>query len=236
MEQAEFDKFADEYRSLHAKNVAITGEDPEFFAAYKVADVASIAAERGLTVRRILDFGAGIGGSTAHFRRHFPHSMLASVDVSEKSLAVGAARFPGAALPVRFDGQTLPFADDSFDVAFAACVFHHIDHDHHPRLLSELTRVTRPGGIVVVFEHNPLNPLTVRAVRTCPFDENARLLRAGQLMRTFRRCGLSQPTVRYRLFFPSLLRALRPIESRLTACPLGAQYSVCGVVPDAHAC
>ena len=230
MQRAEFDKFADEYRALHARSIGASGETPEFFAAYKVADVAAIAAQAGLPVRRILDLGAGIGNSTPHFRRHFPQAMLACADVSERCLAIGAARSPGQAEPVCFDGHTLPFADASFDVAFAACVLHHVDHAEHARLVGEMARVTRPGGIVAVFEHNPLNPLTVRAVRSCPFDEHARLLRAGALLRTFRACGLPRPRVRYRLFFPRALRALRPLERWLTACPLGAQYLIYGVV------
>jgi len=35
MDRAEFDKFADEYYALHAANIAMTGESPEYFADYK---------------------------------------------------------------------------------------------------------------------------------------------------------------------------------------------------------
>ena len=31
-----------------------------------------------------------------------------------------------------------------------------------------MSRVTRPGGIVAIFEHNPWNPLTRKAVRGLP--------------------------------------------------------------------
>ena len=40
MDEVEFDKFADEYRAMHAANIRITGEDPEYFAEYKVVDIA----------------------------------------------------------------------------------------------------------------------------------------------------------------------------------------------------
>ena len=63
MDSAEFDKFADEYLAVHARNIAITGEQPEFFAEYKVRDVHEILAAEGRPVARILDFGAGIGNS-----------------------------------------------------------------------------------------------------------------------------------------------------------------------------
>lgn len=234
MQRAEFDKFADEYRALLQRSISVSGEAPEFFAEYKVADVAAITARESLTVQRVLDVGAGTGTSTPFFRRYYPPALLVSADVSERCLEIGSARSAGEAHPVCFDGQTLPFADDSFDVAFAACVFHHVDRAEHVRLVSEMARVTRPGGIVVLFEHNPLNPLTVRAVNSCPFDENAQLLRAGQLKATFRKCGFHRPKVAYRLFFPGFMRRLRPLERWLKACPLGAQYYIYGVVPNAR--
>jgi hypothetical protein len=42
--------------------------------------------------------------------------------------------------------------------------------------VAELWRVTRPGGIAVVFEHNPSNLLTRRVVSNCIFDEGVTLL------------------------------------------------------------
>jgi len=230
MDKAEFDKFADEYRALHATNIQVSGEAPEFFAEYKVRDVARIlSADRAAPIRRILDFGAGVGTSVPYFRRFFPAASLACLDVSERSLEVGESRYPGAAEFRSFDGSTIPFQDESFDLAFAACVFHHIPHAEHLGLFKEILRVLRPGAHVVVFEHNPWNPLTVRAVETCRFDENAVLLRAKTIKATLTGAGFSRVKVSYRIFFPHFLRHLRSLERLLTWCPLGAQYSVVGL-------
>ncbi len=92
--------------------------------------------------------------------------------------------------------------------------------------LSELRRGLRPGGLVMIYEHNPLNPLTVRAVRTCAFDENAVLIRAATLKERLVEAGFTGATARYRLFFPRALRLLRPLEQWMTWLPLGAQYYV----------
>jgi SAM-dependent methyltransferase len=127
------------------------------------------------------------------------------------------------------DGPTIDAPDASFDVAFSACVFHHIPHEEHAHWLEELRRVVRPGGMVAIFEHNPLNPLTVRAVNTCPFDANARLIRARALKRSLGLAGWQRPAVRYHMFFPRRLAALRPIEPFLTWLPLGAQYSALAI-------
>jgi len=226
MDPAEFDRFADEYRSLHARNIAVSGEDPEFFAEYKVRDVAaeSLAQHGQQFAAAILDFGAGIGSSIPYFCKHLPRARITCLDVSRRSLGVGEARFPGQARFVHFDGERIPFPDESFDIVFAACVFHHIKHDEHVALLTEFRRVLGSNGIAVVFEHNPYNPLTVRAVNTCAFDQNARLITGRAMRRQLYAAGFRNVRLRYRIFFPHALRAMRFLERWMRWLPLGAQY------------
>ncbi len=233
MKEAEFDKFADEYDALLTRSIRASGEDPAFFAEYKVRDVAEIlnaAAPRGAAAGapRILDFGSGSGNSTGFFRKHFPSADLTGLDVSRKSLALAQRRVGAAARFVCFDGRTIPFAPDSFDVVFTACVFHHIPADRHVPLLGEIHRVLRPGGSLFLFEHNPLNPLTRHAVDACEFDEDAVLIRAPEMRRRVRAGGFASARLAYRIFFPRLLAALRPLERYLTRAPLGAQYYLHG--------
>lgn len=226
MDEAEFDRFADEYRQLHAANIRASGESPEYFADYKVADAARLLAKASRRNPAILDFGAGVGTSVPFFRRHIPDARLTCLDVSRKSLAVGTSRFAGEAQFVHFDGAHVPFPDNHFDLAFIACVLHHIPHAEHPGILRELCRVLRPTGLLVVFEHNPYNPLTVHAVNTCPFDENAVLLRPKHLLSAVAGAGFRRPAVRFRIFFPHALRGLRFLEPAMTWIPIGAQYFV----------
>ncbi len=227
MDIAEFDKFAEEYRSLHAENIAITGETPDYFADYKIKDLAEEYLSCGAKASgapAVLDFGAGIGTSVPFVRKYLPSARLTCLDVSAKSIAVGQCRFQGEARFVQFDGRKIPFPDGSFDIVFAACVFHHIKHDEHIALLTELRRVLSVGGMLFVFEHNPYNPLTVKTVRDCPFDENARLIAAPDMCRRISAAGFSEIRIRYRIFFPRALRALRLLEKKMTWLPLGAQY------------
>jgi SAM-dependent methyltransferase len=225
LNETEFDKYAAAYLQMHAANIRITGEPPEYFAEYKVADVAALLKRDGLSASPdILDYGAGIGTSVPYFRRYFPNSKVIALDVSRLSLEVGESRFGEAAEWVHFDGLTVPYPDQSFDVVFLACVLHHVSHDEHAAAMAELFRVLRPGGTLAIFEHNPYNPLTRHAVNTCPFDENAVLVRPSRLRAAAERAGFVDASIVYRVFFPHVLRALRGIEPYLTRVPLGGQY------------
>jgi len=226
MDEVEFDKFADEYRAMHAANIRLSGEDPEYFAEYKVVDIAAELARGAVVPSRALDFGAGVGYSVPFFARHLPAARVTCLDVSRKSLDVGAARHGGAAEFTHFDGRRIPFADGTFDVALASCVFHHIPHEEHVALLAEIRRVLAPHGRLFVFEHNPLNPLTRYAVNTCEFDEHAKLILAPSMRQRVRDAGFAAAAIRYRIFFPHALRGMRPLEAKMTWLPLGAQYYV----------
>ena len=232
MQKAEFDKFADEYYVLHQKNIQAFGESTDFFAEYKIKDIFKLFMNKVQSPWNILDFGAGIGTSVPHFQRFFPEASLTCLDVSEKCLEIGRSRFPGLADFQSFDGIRIPCPDNTFGLVFSACVFHHIPHSAHLGLLREWLRVLKPGGMAVMFEHNPLNPLTVRAVNTCPFDENAELIRGSVLKKQFSEAGFQCVDLRYRLFVPGVIRWLRPLEKWLYWLPLGAQYFVYGSKPQ----
>jgi SAM-dependent methyltransferase len=225
LDAAEFDKFADEYLTTHQGNIAISGETPDYFARYKIEIVRRRWSRQGLAEpRAILDFGAGVGNSLPHLATHFPAAAITALDVSARSLALAAARFPGAASFVRHDGGLLPVADGAFDLILSACVFHHIPPDEHVGLLSQLRRALAPGGRLFIFEHNPVNPVTRYIVSTCPFDEGAVLIPSGLLRNRQRQAGFTRVARAYAAFFPAALKALRPLERLMTSIPLGAQY------------
>lgn len=223
--KAEFDLLADEYRTVHEKNIAITGEGPEYFAEYKIADLLSSIESLKRPSASIVDFGCGIGNSVPFFRTYFPSSKLTCADVSSRSIEIARERFPGNEAYALIDDM-IPLPDESQDITFSACVFHHIPHEQHVHWLSELLRITRPGGILAIYEHNPLNPLTVKAVNTCPLDVNAKLIRAGIMRQRALEGGWDIANVRYTLFFPAALASLRSMEKHLSWCAFGAQYQM----------
>jgi SAM-dependent methyltransferase len=189
-----------------------------------------LVRKQGFAAGNIFDFGCGIGNSISFFRKYFGQSELHCGDVSARSIEIAQARFPGKETYVPVTDQ-IPLPAHSQDIVFSACVFHHIPHEDHQHWLAELRRITRPGGLLAIYEHNPLNPLTVRAVNTCPLDANARLILGGLLCKRAVASGWEGARVDYRLFFPSMLKALRRLEPHMGWFGLGAQYRVAARSP-----
>jgi SAM-dependent methyltransferase len=147
------------------------------------------------------------------------------VDISPGMVERARERNPWADYRTYGEGDPLPLGDASHDVCFAICVFHHVPRSQRRALIEEMKRVCRPGGVLAIFEHNPWNPLTRRAVRDCEFDADAELLTRRETTRLLADAGLA-PRGRYIEFFTREGRLLRRVEAGLGWLPLGAQYVV----------
>ena len=226
MDAAGIDRYAEDQHRPNAANNIIKGEDTSYFTDYTVEACRALVTEARINPARIIDFGSGTGHSIPAFNRVFPGAEPVCSDTSQRSLDLASARFPGRHHSLRIIGKQIPAANDSFDLAVSTCVFHHIPTTGHEPWPHKLSRVTRPGGLLQIFEQNPLNPLPRHAVNTCPFNANARLIRAGQLARECRAAGWDRARVLYHTFFSRFLAALRRFERALTWAPFGAQYSV----------
>jgi SAM-dependent methyltransferase len=78
---------------------------------------------------------------------------------------------------VQATGQCLPFADDTFDLTYSVAVMHHIADPKDIRdTLLEMARVTKPGGHVLVWDHNPRNPYWPILMKRVPQDTGAERL------------------------------------------------------------
>ena len=107
---------------------------------------------------RICDFGSGIGNSIPFFRRYFPDAALTSSDVSERSLTLGKQRYPGDG-NTSDRGQPHPLRGRRVRCRILGLRVPSHSHEEHVKWLKELHRITRSGGLIAIFEHNPLNPL-----------------------------------------------------------------------------
>lgn len=120
------------------------------------SDTDELQAERYATISdatgETLEIGVGTGANFAHY----PSTVTAvtAVEPSNGMNARARRARAQAAVPVRLiagDGQSLPFANGSFDTVLALFVLCTIpDPD---RTLSEARRVLKPGGSLLFLEH-----------------------------------------------------------------------------------
>lgn len=222
-----FDRDRESYRDAVNSSISFSGADVDFFARLKADDLVAALRRRlgGAEKARVLDVGCGPGVTDTHLAGRVGE--LHGADVSAEILEAAAAANPTVDYH-RFDGVTLPFPAASFDATFTICVLHHVEPAERPGLVREMRRVTRPGGLVAIYEHNPFNPLTRVAVARCEFDEGVVLLGRGEARRLLADAGAPPVETRYIAFFPWQPSVFRTVERSLGWLPLGGQYVVVG--------
>ena len=161
--------------------------------APQLADFARVAAGQ-----RVLDVGCGPGALTTELVRRLRADLVSAVDPSETFVAATRERHPGADVRLA-SAEQLPFADETFDGVLAQLVVHFMADPSEG--LSEMVRVTRPGGVVAacVWDHAggqaPLSLFWDAARELDPEveDESQRAgAREGDLPRLFHAAGLRE--------------------------------------------
>ena len=220
----DFDTYAVRYEEAVDHSVSFTGRNSAFYAGRKVEVLEAIVGREVGALRElsVLDVGCGTGTTDRFFMPRV--GSLHGVDVSEEMLANARANVPGAEF-TWYDGEKLPFPDQSFDAVVAICVLHHVPISKRFKFISEMVRVARPDGVVAIFEHNPLNPLTRHAVNTCELDREAVLLRSRATMEMLREAAESEPHLCHYLFSPLGGGVGRALDRGLRRVPLGGQYA-----------
>lgn len=217
-----FDKYASSYTSQISNATAFVGQGAEFYTGVKARILSKLISKLHLNASSpTLDVGCGIGLTDELICAEF--SALEGVDVSEESIKIARMRNPKV-LYKTYDGVRLPYSDNTFDFCFAINVLHHVPVDKRQDFLAEMRRVTSTNGYIAIFEHNPLNPLTRKAVRDCPFDEGVVLISPKSLASTLEKIQMKTHLFNYILFFPFKGAFFRMLEDLMHWCPLGAQF------------
>ncbi|MFN8112034.1 MAG: class I SAM-dependent methyltransferase [Solirubrobacterales bacterium] len=213
MSEETFDRIAEEYdEALPAHVVAhYLDKRTEFVAA-------CCPPGRGL------DVGCGTGVLAARLaRRGFS---MTGIDPSAGMLEVMAAEHPEVDA-VRGSGDALPFEDDGFDLVLTVAALHHIAEPAAVRAtLAEMVRVCRPGGRIVVWDHNPRNPYWKLLMARVPQDDGSeRLIPEREVLDGIRAGGglplFSQPLGFVPDFVPpALLGAMGRVERVVEWTPL----------------
>ncbi len=222
---ATFDTHTGSYEAQVQSSIAFGGREHEFFTARKVEVLVELLnrwiGEAGSS--SVLDVGCGIGLTDALLAPRVGAAF--GIEPAVEALSEATARGTGARYAAG-DARQLPYADASFDAAVVICVLHHIEPADRGAVTAELRRVVRPGGLVVIFEHNPFNPATRVAVSRCEFDEGVQLLTQGASKRLLSASGLDLVEARGIIYTTSAAGWARSLDRALGPIPFGAQYYV----------
>jgi SAM-dependent methyltransferase len=227
MTHTDYDRYRDRYREELDQAVSFAGASHDFFTRAKAEELVRLTRRHlgDPALLEAVDVGCGIGLTDRHLAGRF--RALTGTDVSPGVLETAARENPDVRYELAERGR-LPFEDGAFDLAFAVCVVQVVPQTERPRFVAELARVTRPGGLVVVFEHNPYNPLTRLVVSRCEFGEDARMLAMPEVERLLGENGVKPLDRGFILVFPSRRERVLAAERLLRRFPLGAQYYIAG--------
>jgi len=116
-------------------------------------DLERLMPQRQLSYPLVLDAGCGQGKAFRLLIEHFSPQRLIGVDAEVKCLQHAQAEALKEEIPIELrhcDIAALDVADASVDLAGCYSVLHHVPD--YLALVDELTRVVRPGGVILV-EH-----------------------------------------------------------------------------------
>lgn len=138
----------------------------------------------GLAHGRVLEIGAGNGLNFAFYQPETVEKVEA-IEPDSAMLGYARKRAEAARVPINLiqaPAENLPFADESFDSVVVTLVFCSVSDPQ--RGLSEVRRVLKPGGTLLMVEHvrargailatiqSILTPVTRRLLGNCHWNRN----------------------------------------------------------------
>ena len=119
-------------------------------------------------------------------RLHFFHIASAQIRriLVDHARTRGRHKRGGQFVRVTFD-ENLAGDDGEFDLTMCVAVMHHIaEPEAVHKSLGEMVRVTRPGGLVLVWDHNPRNPYWKHLMARVPQDDGTeRLIPEAEILK-----------------------------------------------------
>ncbi|MDP3989384.1 MAG: methyltransferase domain-containing protein [bacterium] len=115
-------------------------------------DMISVAGE--LRGRRVLDLGSGTGNLAVMLCRSGAN--VTAVDYSSEGQEIHSKKQDCSDIVLHDITQPLPFSNDSFDIVFSNNTLYTIPRHKRKKIFSEIYRITKPEGRVIVCNLNYL--------------------------------------------------------------------------------
>jgi SAM-dependent methyltransferase len=135
-------------RAGQAKYLA--GDDTPFQRYKRESFVSRFLPSIDWSAKRVLEIGCGPGGNLLEVAKYVPQS-LTGADIAPGMVELArlnTAGAPGIEIH-QLSGPSLPFAEESFDIAFTVTVLQHNDFATVESLLSEMCRVSAEQVVLI---------------------------------------------------------------------------------------
>jgi ubiquinone/menaquinone biosynthesis C-methylase UbiE len=102
---------------------------------------------------KIVEFGFGTAQNIIILKQRFPNCNVLGVDIDPKIKSIAEYKLNKAGIQVPlflYDGNKLPFEDDSFDKVYSSLVFHQLDMISKLKCLLEINRILKPNGELII--------------------------------------------------------------------------------------
>lgn len=102
-----------------------------------------------LSGHRVLDFGCGTGTLTIMAKIKSPESTIIGIDVDKKIIDIAKKKIALQRLDIgidKYDGNAMPYENESFDKVISSLVFHHLIGEQKGNTLKEIYRILKPNG------------------------------------------------------------------------------------------
>lgn len=217
--------------SAHSKEYEKTlGKSHKYFIQVKCKELLRTLRKFSYNPQKVLDLGCGTGEAEEILHSHFDE--MTGIDSSEGM--IGEAKrgnIPNCEFK-QADVLKLPFPDKYFDLVFSFCLFHHLSKNEWKQAINEAVRVSKKSAILLIFEHNPKNPITQLVVRKSPIDKGVTLISLVTMEELYKEANVNILEKGFIIFFPRFLSFLRPFEGLLCRIPYGGQYYVAGLIKN----
>lgn len=158
MERNIFDEVAEFYDRIFPEHIF------NYYLQKRIKFIRSICAKTSL---KILDVGCGTG-TLIYYLSKYGYDVW-GIDNSSKMVEIASQKLPGRIK--KCDMLYIDFENESFDMVISIVSLHHLgDYRKVKRAISEMVRVTKKSGYILIWEHNPFNPYWYFLMKRVPQD------------------------------------------------------------------
>lgn len=158
MEKNIFDEVAEFYDRIFPEHIH------EYYISKRVNLIREICPDTNI---KILDIGCGTG--TLIYRLSKYGYDVWGIDISEKMVEIANKKIQGRVR--KGDVLKTDFQDNSFDLVMAIVMLHHLgNYKKVKNAIKEMARIVKTFGIILIWEHNPLNPYWYLLMKKVPQD------------------------------------------------------------------